>query len=165
MAYNSTPLIGIDVTSVNSNPQQQVGVIVEVLPDQTYQYVYAGAALTNGTFVHIGLSGTANPATPTLAATAGDFGFSQQTMASGQYGWVARKGSGLTMLTLTACAASVALWTTDTAGVLDDAVNTVSQFQVMGATLINSNSAGATVGVLGTQQAFPIIRRNAGNNA
>lgn len=165
MAYNTTPLIGINFSDVNSNAQQPVGLIVEAAPDQTYQYVYAGAALTNGTAVHIGLSGTANPLTPTLAATAGDIGFSQVTMAAGQYGYVARKGSGITMTVLTACAAGVALWTTDTAGALDDAVNTASQYQVMGAVLINSNSAAATVGVLGTQQSYPVIRRNAGNNA
>lgn len=165
MTYNTTPLIGINNQDATSTPQQPVGLLVDFDQDQTYQYVYAGSALSNGVWVHIGLSGTANPLTPTLAATAGDIGIAQNTIGSGKYGWVARKGTNLSMRVLTDCAAGVGLWTTDTAGALDDAVNTVSQYQVMGAVLVNSNSAGATASVTGIQQSFAIIRRNAGNNA
>lgn len=161
MSYNTTPTIGINFSDVGSNPTQVTGVLIDGTDDQTWQYVYAGSALTNGSAVHIGLSNTAQPLTPALAVTAGDIGFSQATMAAGQHGWVARKGRNLNIMTLTGCAASVALWTTDTAGVLDDAVNTLSQYQVMGTILYNSNSAGATTAVLGAAQAMPIIRRGA----
>ena len=160
MVYPSTPLIGINLTDANSSPQQVVGVQVETTDDQSYQYAYAGAALSVGHVVHIGLSGTAQNLTPALAATAGDIGFVQTALASGQYGWIARKGRNLNIQVAANTATGTALWTSDTAGQLTTTANTLSQYQVMGVIMSTSSSAAAGAFV-GTAQAFPIIRRAA----
>lgn len=160
MTYATTPLIGINPTDANSNPQQVVGVLVDATDDQTFQYVFAGEALTLGQSVHIGLSGTAAALTPALAITAGDIGFVQTPLASGQYGWVARKGRNISVKVAAATADAVALWTTDTAGVLSDTANTLSQFQVMGVITATSNG-GSAAAVTAVAQSFPIIRRGA----
>lgn len=160
MAYNTTPLIGINFTDVNSSPQQVVGVLVDGTDDQTYQYAYASAALTVGQAVHIGLSGTAQALTAALAITAGDIGFVQTSTAAGQYGWIARKGRNISIRVAANTADDVALWTTASAGILSDTIDTAAQFQVMGVVLALSNGASVAA-VNGVAQSFPIIRRAA----
>jgi hypothetical protein len=59
--------------------------------------------------------------TTTLAATCKRVGFAQTSIASGYYGWVQLGGKVLVNLAANA-APSVPLYTTATAGVLDDAV-------------------------------------------
>jgi hypothetical protein len=70
------------------------------------------------------------------------------------------KGRNIQMAVLADCDSGVPLFTTDTAGYLDDATNTVSQYQVMGSLIIATNSGSAS-NVAGIAQSFPIIRRAA----
>lgn len=158
MAYVTTPLIGINTSDVGSNPTAKVSTQVTDTNDVTWEYVYYGSGASVGQAVYIAASGTATLLTSTNAALAGEIGFVQTASATGQYGWVAVKGRNIQMAVLADCDSGVPLWTTDTAGYLDDATNTVSQYQVMGALIIATNSGSAS-NVAGIAQSFPIIRR------
>lgn len=160
MAYVTTPLIGINTADMSSNPTAVVSTQVTDTNDTTWEYVYFASNAVTGNAVYIAGSGTASLLTSANAALAGEIGFVQQAAAAGQYGWVALKGRNIQMAVLADCDSGVPLWTTDTAGYLDDATNTVSQYQVMGALIIATNSGSAS-NVAGIQQSFPIIRRNA----
>jgi hypothetical protein len=160
MAYNTTPTIGINFSDVGSNPTQVVGVRIDGTQDQTWQYVLFGSNVSTGFAVAVQTSGTALNLNPARAVQGADIGFAQGSASAGQYGWVASKGRGINVAVLPNCADEVALWTTDTEGYLDDAVNTTSQYQVMGTILTTSNS-NVTAAMSAVAQSFPIIRRGA----
>ena len=76
--------------------------------------------------------------------TAGDgmVGIAQSNIASSYYGWIALNGSALKCSALIACKPKVPLYTTATAGSLDDA--TVSSGYVSGITLNTSATSAST---------------------
>ena len=71
----------------------------------------------------------------------GMVGIAQTSIASSYYGWIALNGSALRVNTLVACQPKVPLYTTSTAGSLDDA--TVSSGYVSGIT-INTSATSAS---------------------
>lgn len=125
----------------------------------TWVYVKATTALTQYDVAWIDVSGNAAPITPALALTAGRLGFAQVAFTVNYYGWVQLTGPA-TIRVAAACVAGVPLYTTDTAGVLDDATVSLSQHQVIGVVLSGSQSAGAAGAVAGYANS-PTIRRPA----
>lgn len=98
--------------------------------------------------------GVVNATTTTVAAGSGtskQIGFAQTSIASGNYGWVQTSGRPKVKLA-SACADRVALFTTGTAGVLDDAV--VSVAEVFGAVSKTTISNATAVTVLVGHPAF-----------
>lgn len=103
--------------------------------------VIAGSAIAQYDCVHILTSGTAAPITATLAKTAGRVGFAQTALGSGETGWVHLRSSNIRVKVLASCANLVPLYTTDTAGSLDDATASLSHYLIMGVQLTAANSA------------------------
>jgi hypothetical protein len=66
-------------------------------------------------------------------------GVPQLALASGEYGWFARQG-GFSVKVLDSCAADVKLYTSATAGVLDDSSSTQSLIEGL---RINAAAAGS----------------------
>jgi hypothetical protein len=88
------------------------------------------------------------PVTTTNALTSQRLAFAQTAITSGDYGWVATKGNNLRVKTLIACQPAVPLYTTGTAGSLDDA--TVTAGYCLGVVLMTSaTSASAPPCVVG----------------
>lgn len=164
MAYQSTPLLGVDLGNAQANGGAsstaiyQVGVEVVGIDNGVWRYVYAGSAIAAYDCVHIANSGTANPITPALAAEAGLIGFAQTALTSGYYGWVQRSGTNFRLNVLANCASGVPLYTSDTAGSLDDLTKSTSHYQVQGVLVIATNSGSAS-NVPAVAAAPPIIKR------
>ncbi len=97
------------------------------------------------------------PVTTTNALTSQRMAFAQTAIASSKYGWVALQGHDLRVNALVACQPAVPLYTTATAGSLDDAVVTAGY--CLGVVLMSSaTSASAPPAVVGNA----VIRTYAG---
>lgn len=97
------------------------------------------------------------PVTTTNALTSQRLAFAQTAIASSSYGWVYVSGNNIRVNSAIACQPAVPLYTTATAGVLDDAVVTAGY--CLGVVLKSSaTSASAPPAVVG----FAVIRTYAG---
>ena len=130
MSGNATHTLGIDFTVVETTPQFTLG---EIKPDRNgneYQYVKVTVAVTQYFLVIIPSTHIvgANGATTTLvdAVNPCRLGIVQHAnfTDSGQYGWVLISGNG-SVYGLTSCAGDVPVYTTATAGNIDDTSTTL----------------------------------------
>lgn len=88
----------------------------------TFHYVKSGEAISQYMAVAIDEDWLAKKVTLALADADHKFGAAQVAFsASNYYGWVATQGSNFSVLVRASCAADAALFTTSSAGVLDDA--------------------------------------------
>lgn len=88
------------------------------------------------------------PVTTTNALTSQRLAFAQTALASGEFGWVQTKGNDIRVKALIACQPAVPLFTTATAGSLDDAVVTAGY--CLGVVLMSSaTSTSAPPAVVG----------------
>jgi len=127
------PIAGVNVTNVDdsTNPLFALGTIVEGTNGTKFMYVKALSTVAQYDAVCIKASGSAVaaeygavPITTTNALESVRVGFAQTAIASSKYGWVALEGQDLRVKCLIACQPKVPLFTTATAGSLDDAVVT-----------------------------------------
>lgn len=155
----TTGLVTPDLTTVSTTEDIPIGTRVDCSDGGKALYVKAVGELAQ--FGAVSITPTANTAAPLTTTTAVStkvVGFADTvSIASGSYGWVRTSGRPKVKLAAN-CADAVTLFTTGTAGVLDDA--TVSASQVLGvvSTVTISNATaitclvadGAMVAVLGT---------------
>jgi hypothetical protein len=126
-----------------------VGTVVQT--DEGGQAIFVQAISEISTFAAVAIFGnsTVQMLTTTNSATTKKVGFAQVSIASGYYGWV--QTSGLPRVNLAAnCDDNVPLYTTATAGVLDDA--TVSGGLILGLTntvTISNATAVTCIAALG----------------
>lgn len=152
MARSTTGLIIPKLTSNTSSAEIQTGTVVSLDDGGHAMYVQAGSEVAQFNAVLVTEGNTAVNATTAAAAegtgVSKQVGFAQTSIASGNYGWVQLSGRPKVKLAAN-CADQVALFTTSTAGTLDDA--TVSNSYVAGVvsgTTI-SNATAVTVIVPG----------------
>ena len=107
-------------------------------------YVQASGAIAQYACVAIDEDGTARQITDTLAATSQLVGFAQIAFADNEYGWVATKGSDISVLVKASCAADAILFTTASAGVLDDASASAGSMQIHGVVAVAAATASGT---------------------
>src|SRR3990167_1559300 len=87
-------------------------------------YVHAAAAITKFYAVAIDENFEAQHITNTIAKTGHMLGFAPDAaFADNDFGWVRTKGTNFTVKLMSACAADISLYTTATAGKLDDATS------------------------------------------
>ena len=113
--------IGVTLTNVDTTSQFTTGTVVNTSDGSQAIYVQALSEISTYAAVAVYDTQKAQMLTTTLAATCKRVGFAQTSIASGYYGWVQLGGKVLVNLAANA-APSVPLYTTATAGVLDDAV-------------------------------------------
>lgn len=166
MAYATTPLIGVDFTLVfpDLNTSENIGKTPslgeEVNTDDggAALFVQAGSDITKSMTLHVTSANSANPLTTALAPQAGRIAFANYaSIATGSYGWVKLRGK-VSILAMPACNAAVPLYTTDSAGILDDATATATQYQVGG--VILEASAGASTATTSAFAQYPTILRS-----
>lgn len=121
-------------------------------------YVYSTAAITQYFVVYVDSAYQAVPLSLTNAKTAGVLAVAQVAFATAEYGWVMTRGRPLVRLAAS-CADDVPLFTTDTAGVLDDATASLTQFLVHGILADSSASAGGVQTVSCNATLMSIIRK------
>ena len=139
-----TPIVTPGLTQTDSTARVPLGTIVHTDASGVAEYIYAISELSQYAFCIVFDGFTAQMATTTLAndASAGSkkIGCPQASIASAWYGWVMRQGVFLGRFS-DDCADQVPLFTTATAGELDDA--TVSNCLVAGIYL-NTTASLAT---------------------
>jgi hypothetical protein len=118
--------VGVNLTNTSTTAEFPVGTIVNGSKSSRWEYVQAISGIAQYNAVCINGSGGAAPSTTAHAASMKKVGFAQVAIASGSYGWVARQGYQLTVMLAASCAAGAQLYTTATAGTLDDAVVTAA---------------------------------------
>lgn len=117
-------------------------------PDGTvYQYVQATAAtIAQYAAVAITEANRAAELTKSLADENHRVGFAQTAFTASYYGWVAISGLALRCKLAASCAANVVLYTTGTAGVLDDA--STSQTKIIGVAAVASITAATNAAII-----------------
>lgn len=154
----STGLVTPSLTSVRTSAEGAaipVGTVVNTSDGGTAMYVKAASTIAQydaciiiNTSSATGASIAAVPVTTTNALTSQRLGFPQTAIASGGYGWAQMSGNELRVKTLIACQPAVPLYTTSTAGSLDDTIVTAGY--CLGVVLMSSaTSASAPPCVVG----------------
>lgn len=150
-------LLSAKFGDVTTDAKVAVGTTVEGNGNSRWVYVQAQAAITQYDTVRVDSSHNARSITAALASTAGTVAFAQVAFTTSDFGWVMLSGKPVLRLAAS-CADDVPLYTTDTAGVLDDATASLSHHQVMGVLADGSASAGG-VTALTCVASWPVIRR------
>lgn len=111
-----------------------------------FQYVQANGAITAYDAVKVDNDGQASSLTTTISGSEPTaVGAAQVAFADNEYGWVFRgfgggSGKGIKVRVLVSCAADVKLYTTATAGCLDDTATDLVQNVVY----VTTNASGGT---------------------
>ena len=139
-------MIGVNLTKTSASPLFATGTVVDLSDGGKAMYVQAVSEISTYCAVGVFSNGTAQMLTTTVAGTTKRIGFAQVSIASAYYGWVQLSGRPVVKLAAN-CADQVILFTTATAGVLDDA--TVSECLVAGVTsdVTISNATAITCNV------------------
>ena len=139
---------GIDLTRTSTTPEFALGTVVMTDLGGMAEYVQALSEISTYAAVAIFQGFTARMLETSIAADAGEskkVGFAQVSIASAYYGWVHRMGKLICNLS-DDCADNVPLFTTATAGYLDDA--TVSNCLVLGVYLPITASLATALSVV-----------------
>ncbi len=148
MAIVTSGMIGVNLDAVTAgtttdgeNAEFTLGTVVKTTDGQEYTYVQAAEAITQYDFVAISEDFQMSQLTKTEADDGWIIGIAQIAFADNDLGWVATKGANLTGKVLASCAADVALYTSGTAGAVDDA--STSQTKIDGIVLVSANTNGS----------------------
>lgn len=149
--FITSPVLGANLADTSATPSHTQGTRVYTSDGGSAVYVKALSEISTFAAVAIFADQTAQMLTTTNSATTKRVGFAQTSIASGYYGWV--QTAGVVKVNLaTACDDNVPLYTTATAGVLDDAV--VSQGLVLGVTNTVTISNATAVTCIAAQGAM-----------
>lgn len=148
MAYVTDGKIGIDLTATPDTIEHVLGTRVTATDGQEYVYVQASGAITQYDVVGIDENFQAAAVTKAIVDDGWEIGVAQVAFADNDYGFVATKGSNLTARVAGSCAADVALYTTSTAGVLDDTSASQTKIDGIVAIAANATTAASTTEVL-----------------
>lgn len=151
--FATGPTLGVDVTAPTSaTPDFHPGAKVNTADGGEAIYVLAGAAIAAGDVLQItSTTGSAVGLTTTLAAndtaTAGKLiGVAHVAITNGQYGWACLKGIPTAGINVAAaCVKGAPLYTTATAGQVDDAATHLIAGMMLTATAVG---AAVTPGIL-----------------
>jgi hypothetical protein len=154
MATVTSSLIGVNLNAYDSTAQFAKGTQVIGTDGSLFEYVNTLSAVAAFNAVGINEDGDASNLTTTLAATVKKVGVAQISIAVSCYGWIQRTGK-LNVNVAANCNDFVALFTTATAGVLDDA--TISECLVLGLNTYSSTVTASNVSAIGAAplQIFP----------
>jgi hypothetical protein len=160
MAYVTNGMVGVNLDDVTAGTTTNgegakftLGQTALGTDGQQYVYVQAGAEISTTTkqpfVLAIDENFQAVKITKALATAGHMVGFApQQIIADNAFFWAITRGTNFNIKVAVSCAADVNLWTTATAGVLDD-TSGASHVVVLGVKLVvaasTSASAGSTV--------------------
>ena len=156
--YLTGGVLSAKLDTVGVDPVHAVGVRCEGNNASEWMYVGpAGAVINQYDVVWINKSFVPAQITHNQATTTGFVGFAQVAFATSDYGWVMLSGKP-TINTVASTVKEVILYTSSTAGFLDDATSSASAVLILGVQL--ATTTAATAGTAIAQ--FPTTRRAAG---
>jgi hypothetical protein len=127
MSYPTQPVVGQNLELTNTTPQQQLGQKIQA-NDGNYMYVQASGAIAQGAACKIDDDYQAAELTTTISgAEPTKVGIAQIAFADNEYGWIFVGPGSCSVLALTLCAADVKVYTTATAGAIDDTATDLIQ--------------------------------------
>ena len=142
------------LTDTQSSPSINVGTLVNLDDGGQAVYVRAASNISQYNAVCIPATNIATNATTARVANTKRVGFAQTSIASGDYGWV-QLGGKVRVVVSASCLPGVALYTTSTEGVLDDA--TVSGALVAGVvTELTASATSAMTAVAAYTMVIPV---------
>lgn len=143
MASNIQSPIGAKLDRSDSTPTFAVGT-KGVLPDGGEAvYISASSAIAVNDAVGIDENFAAAPLTKAMADDGFNFGVCADVgIGSGEYGWARTRGSNFSVKVLASCAADVPLYTSATAGSLDDASS--SQTKIDGIVIVTADGGSGS---------------------
>ncbi|OSM03955.1 hypothetical protein [Magnetofaba australis] len=133
--------LGVDLSHSHDSAMFALGTQVQGSQGTVWTYIKASAAIAQYDAVGIDADFTAAPLTKAMADANYGVGFAQIAIAADAYAWVARSGAGILVTALANCAKEVPLYTSATAGSVDD--DATSQTQILGLTLTADNGGSA----------------------
>jgi hypothetical protein len=142
MTTVTSPTLGVDFTATPTSADFALGTKVQGSDGTEWVYVQASGAITQYQFVGIDENFQAAALTKAMADDGWAVGAAQSAFADDDYGWVAIGGSNVSGNLLTLCAADVALYTSGTAGALDDTAS--SQTKIDGIVAVTGGVTGTT---------------------
>jgi hypothetical protein len=119
MTVSTSGVIGVALGNTDTSPQFNVGTSVNLDDGGQAVYVQAASAVAQYDAVSVRFDNTVVPITTTNSANSKAVGFAQTSIASAAYGWVQIGGKPVVKLAAS-CLPAVPLYTTATAGTLDD---------------------------------------------
>lgn len=160
MPQVTSPIVTPDLTSTDTTARIPTGTIVTATDGSIAMYVKATSTIAQYDFCIIintssatGASIGCVPVTTTNALTSQRLAVAQTAITSGSYGWVYLSGNNLRGKCAASCQPAVPLFTTGTAGVLDDAVVTAGY--CLGVVAMSSAASASAPPVL---LGFAVIR-------
>lgn len=140
--------LGVESSLTPTSTQEfALGELIEGPDGTCYQYVQATAAsIAQYAAVAITEANRAAELTKALADENHRIGFAQSAFTASYYGWVAVSGVNLRCKLALNCAANVVLYTTGTAGVLDDA--STSQTKILGVAAVAAITAATNAAII-----------------
>lgn len=148
MAFvTSNPAIRLDNTPTTA--EHPLGLHVQATDNQEYVYVQANGAISQYDVVGIDENYQAAALTKAMADDGWTIGFAQVAFADNDYGFVATRGSNLTVTFAATTAVDTALYTSGTAGRLDDKVT--GQTKIDGIVMVDAaTGTGSTSEIIAT---------------
>lgn len=150
MAVITSSMLGVDLNNYSSTALFAEGTQVLGTDGSLFEYCNTLSAIAAYNAVCIDDAGDASNLTTTNAASYKKVGVAQISIAVSCYGWIQRSGK-MQVNVAANCNDFVALFTTATAGVLDDA--TVSECLVLG---LNTYSSTVTASAVSALAAAPL---------
>lgn len=153
--YDQTAAISSTNSPDNPGPPFTVGMVVAGQGGSEFIFVKASASIAVGDAVQLTtLTSAATGVTTTNGLLGNRIGFAQVAIASGAYGWVQIAGACQNITVAASCAPNVLLYTTATAGTIDDA--TTTGVKLISGVIITATSAGTASTVAGTLS-WPLV--------
>lgn len=150
MAYITNGLVGANLTerlaSASFDPKFPLGTVALGTDGTEWMYVKATSAIAANYCAAIDHDFNAVPITAALAAAGHTIGFAQTAFSSGDYGWIPLRGSNINVAVAASCAKNVQLYTTATAGVLDDTA-TSTQTLLRGVVIVTTNGTASQTSI------------------
>lgn len=134
--------LGADLDATTTTAEFQLGTCVSGTDGTEWTYVQASGAIAQFDVVGIDENFQAAAITKAIADDGWGVGAAQVAFADNEYGWVARRGSDIGINVLVSCAADVPLYTTATAGKLDD--TSTSQTKIDGLVAVTAEPGVGT---------------------
>lgn len=139
-----SPLIAANFDDVSTDAKFALGTRARS-KDAEYMYVRAEGTITQYDAVAIDENYDAVALTKALADVGHTIGFAQVAFTDEDYGWVALMGRNINCRLASACVADVALFTTGSAGVLDDISTSQTKIQGVHSVDTITNGAGSAI--------------------
>lgn len=144
MAFATSGTLGVRLAAESDTQEHDLGTRVQATDGGTLIYCQANGAITQYDAVGIDENYQAAALTTAMADDGYMVGFAQIAFTDNYYGWFYLTGTNINVRVADSCAADTALWTTSTAGVLDDATTTT---RLNGVTAVTANATTSTTNV------------------